>query len=49
MAIEDEFGIEIDDDTAENRLTSPQAVLEYVAGIKNVPIPAATGENGTSA
>ena len=49
MAIEDEFGIEIDDDTAENRLTSPQAVLEYVAGIKNVPIPAATGENDTSA
>ena len=46
MAIEDEFGIEIDDDTAENYLTSPQAVLEYVAGIT---IPAATGENGTSA
>ena len=49
LAIAAVVGIEIDDDTAENHLTSPQAVLEYVAGIKNVPIPAATGENGTSA
>lgn len=49
MAIEDEFGIEIPDDTAENTLTSPQAVLEYVAGLKGIAVPAETGENGTSA
>lgn len=48
MAIEDEFGIEIPDDTAENQLTSPQAVLVYVAGLKGIAVPAETGENGTS-
>lgn len=40
MAIEDEFGVEIDDDTAEDKLLTPESVVVHIAGLRNIPIPA---------